>query len=107
MRRKTFGGDPLERPEQGASEIDFVSLGRALRAKKLAIMVPVLIALGLGFAAVETVTPLYQSTASLILQPQESSFTRPLADTRADQQAIDDQAVASQVQLLKSREIAN
>jgi polysaccharide biosynthesis transport protein len=107
MRRKTFGVDPLEVPEQGTGEIDFVSLGRALRAKKLAIIVPVLVAFGLGFATVESITPLYQSTASLILQPQESSFTRPLVDTRSDQQAIDDQAVASQVQLLKSREVAS
>src|SRR5262245_12639439 len=108
MHSVSIGGDPLDAPDDRTSELDFAQLARVVWERKLRVLIPVVLALIGAVVAVQVIAPQYKSTASIFLESQESSFTRPIAEQKStsDQQAIDDQAVASQVQLLKSREIA-
>jgi uncharacterized protein involved in exopolysaccharide biosynthesis/Mrp family chromosome partitioning ATPase len=107
MRSPPALSDSLSVRDERGGELDLGAIGRALWARKFRILVPTLLALLVAIAIVQLITPRYKSTASVFLQSQESSFTRPTSDQqRTDQQAIDEQAVASQVQLLMSRDIA-
>ena len=108
MPTATFEGDPLDAPDERTSELDVAMMARAVWARKLRVLVPAVLALIASAVIVQLIPPEYKSTASILLQSQESSFTRPLSEQQQtpDQQAIDDQAVGSQVQLLKSRDIA-
>jgi uncharacterized protein involved in exopolysaccharide biosynthesis/Mrp family chromosome partitioning ATPase len=90
-----------------AEDVDLGALGRALwRAKKWIIG----LALGAGaatFIVLSMMRPLYTSEARILIQNEESAFTRPADDQGRDrQQALDEQAIQSQVQVITSRDIA-
>src|SRR4051794_8274684 len=108
MRRVLDQEDVLDTPDNRPTELDLVTLAQALWARKLRILLPTLVVAALAAVVVQLITPEYKSTAGLLLQPQESSFTRPTVDPQgsASDQAIDDQAISSQVQVLKSRDLA-
>lgn len=57
--------------------IDLPRLFSALRARKGWILLPTLAAFGLGLAFVTYVSPRYTATAKVLLENQESYFTRP------------------------------
>jgi len=94
--------------EERFNEIDIHGLwGAAVRRRRL-ILVPTLAALLLSSVAVNIVTPRYTGEAQILLENQENFFTRPQNDQVATDgtSAVDAEAVASQVQLLTSRDIA-
>lgn len=81
-------------------------IGQALRARWRLIVGAGLIAFAGSLAFVNTVTPRYTGEAKLILENRDSVYTRP-AQERAEQPLlIDEQAVASQVQVVMSRDLA-
>jgi len=91
-----------------AEDIDLQTLGRALWRAKGWIFG---LAIGAGlatFIGLSMVRPLYTSEARILVQNDESAFTRPASDQGRDpqQRALDEQAVQSQVQVLTSRDLA-
>jgi uncharacterized protein involved in exopolysaccharide biosynthesis len=91
-----------------ADELDLGAVGRALRAKKLWVIGPTLLVAALTFAAVNLATPRYKSEARLLIEGRENVFLRPEAEKlgERDRAVIDQEAVASQVQLVLSRDLA-
>jgi uncharacterized protein involved in exopolysaccharide biosynthesis/Mrp family chromosome partitioning ATPase len=89
-------------------DVDLPTLGRALWNAKGWI---VGLALGAGlvtFVVLSMMRPLYTSEARILIQNEESAFTRPAEDNNRtpQQQTLDEQAVQSQVQVLTSRDLA-
>lgn len=90
-----------------ASELDLGVLAAALWRRKLWVIVPTLMALIGSAAFVSTLTPLYKSEARLLLEPRETTFTRPTGDALSgEQRTVDEQAVRSQVELITSVDLA-
>ena len=91
----------------GETELNVHALARALwgRAWLLALLAVIAAAgtyFGLGY-----VTPLYTADTSILIEERESPLTRP-RDIAGDGQAdFDESAIQSQVEVLRSREIAN
>lgn len=96
-------GYPQGHPE--ASVSDILS---SLRRKWRWIAFPTLFALVASTAYVLTATPRYTGEAKILLQAADTPFTRPGFNDRNVEQApqIDEQAVASQVQVVMSRDLA-
>ncbi len=100
----------MQRPQPvypEAQDIDLAGLGRALwRAKGWVLAV----AIGCGvltFIGLSMLRPLYTSESRILIQNEESAFTRPAADQGREQgRALDEQAVQSQVQVMTSRDLA-
>ncbi|VVC54859.1 Lipopolysaccharide biosynthesis protein [Beijerinckiaceae bacterium RH AL1] len=93
---------------EGTGEIDLRAIGGALR-RRLGLLVVVAVAACLLIAViVNVITPRY-TAAQILLENQETFFTRPdrtnVQQTDVAQQ-LDAEAVASQVQLMTSRDIA-
>jgi polysaccharide biosynthesis transport protein len=88
-------------------ELDLGALGRALWRRKFAILGSTLAAAALAFIAVSLITPRYKSEARVLIETRENIFLRPEADRTLEAGAtVDQEAVASQVQLILSRDLA-
>lgn len=87
-------------------ELDMGALMRAL-GRALPLLIPAFILfavalyVGLGF-----VTPRYTAETKLIIEKGESSFTQSGGDTEESRALLDAEGVASQVQLIDSRDLA-
>lgn len=89
------------------SDVSVGEIGRALVVRWRWIAVPTALAFVASLAFVMLVSPRYTGEARLLLQANDSYFTRPGGNERFEQQPqIDDQAVASQVQVVMSRDLA-
>ena len=101
---------PASTPAPIYSEASIADIGRVLKRKWRWIAYPTLFAFVASTAFVFMVAPRYTGEAKILLQTGDSSFTRPgsAADRGGmDQQPqIDEQAVASQVQVVLSRDLA-
>ena len=98
---------PLGRLGAAVDEIDLGALGRALWRRKKLILGFTLAAGALAFLAVNLMTPKYKSEAKVLIETRDNVFLRPEADKTLDAVATADQeAVASQVQLILSRDLA-
>ena len=89
-------------------DIDFATLGRAVWRAKGWIAGLAILAGIVTFVGLSMMRPLFTSEARILIQNDESAFTRPESDQGRDQQvvALDEQAVQSQVQVLTSRDLA-
>ncbi len=88
-------------------EPDIRGLGRILWDKKRTILGLTLIAAAGAFVVVNAITPRYRSESRLLLEVRENVFMRAEADKNPDRAAtIDAEAVASQVQVIMSRDLA-
>jgi uncharacterized protein involved in exopolysaccharide biosynthesis/Mrp family chromosome partitioning ATPase len=88
-------------------ELDVRSLGRALWRRKRAIIIPTIVVAVLTAVAVEVMAPKYKSSATILYEGRENIFLRPDVNKAASDPGLaDDAALASQVQLLLSRELA-
>ncbi|MFH6781368.1 MULTISPECIES: GumC family protein [Methylobacterium] len=81
-------------------------VGRLLRRRWAVILLPTLAAFGLSVAFVQVVTPRYTAEAKLLLESRDSALTRLQQDRGELPLPIDEQAVASQVQVVMSRDLA-
>ena len=91
-----------------ADDIDMQALGRAVWRVKGWIF-GLAIAAGLAtFIGLSMVRPFYRSEARILIQNDESAYTRPTSDQGRDpqQRTLDEQAVQGQVQVLTSRDLA-
>ncbi len=92
---------------QGESgDIDLHALGGALARKRGWIIVPTVLALVGSIAIVNLVTPRYKSETRILIDGRENVFLRPNSDRTEERQALDAEAVTSQVQLVLSRDLA-
>ena len=87
-------------------DIDLHALGAALARKRSWIIVPTVLALVLSVVGVNLVTPRYKSEARILIDGRENVFLRPNSDRAEERQALDAEAVTSQVQLVLSRDLA-
>src|ERR1700679_1144181 len=89
-----------------AGELDFVAIGQAIARKRNWIIVPTILAAVLSVAAVNLITPRYKSEVRILIDGRENVFLRPNGERNDDRNALDPEAVTSQVQLLLSRDLA-
>lgn len=89
-------------------DIDIRALAAAVWARRNAILSLAIVAGAATFIALSFVTPRYTSEARVLINNEETSFTRPATDTQLDAGASrpDPETVASQVQVLLSRDLA-
>src|SRR5947209_19725319 len=97
----------IERTNVGpSSELDVPGLGRTLSSNRWWVIGPTLAAFAVAVIAVNVVKPRYTAEARVLLENQESYFTRPEKQTIEQIPLPDPEAVQSQVQLLTSRDLA-
>src|SRR5689334_19876436 len=89
-----------------SGDIDLHALGAVLARKRGWIIVPTVLALVASVAVVNLVTPRYKSESRILIDGRENVFLRPNSDRTEERQALDAEAVTSQVQLVLSRELA-
>jgi uncharacterized protein involved in exopolysaccharide biosynthesis len=106
--RHSLDAFPLsQRPEAEAAGVTLAHVGRAVLREWRWIAVPALIAFVASAVFVTVVSPRYTGEAKLLLESRDSYYTRPGQDRAVEQsQLIDEQAVASQVQVVMSRDLA-
>lgn len=94
------------RAERRAEAVTVAQVPQILRRSLAWIVVPTVLAAAGAGVFVNVVTPRYTGEAKVILESREPAFTRT-AQERPDVSApIDEQAVASQVQVMMSRDLA-
>src|SRR6202171_6541535 len=97
-------GKPAAASESG--DLDLRALGQALARNRGWVIVPTVLALVLSIAAVNLVPPRYKSEARILIDGRENVFLRPNGERDDQRNAVDPEAVTSQVQLLLSRDLA-
>ncbi len=95
---------PIAAFESG--ELDLRAIGGALARKRSWIIIPTVLAAALSVTAVNMVTPRFKSEARILIDGRENVFLRPNGERNEDRNALDPEAVTSQVQLLLSRDLA-
>src|SRR3954447_17935889 len=91
-----------ERPDA----VHVCQVWRAVRARWRLVIGAGLIAFAGSFAFVNTASPRYTGEAKLILENRDSVSPRPAQERSEDPLATDKQDVASQVQVVMSRDLA-
>jgi len=89
-----------------SGDLDLRTLGQALVRNSAWIIVPTVLAAVLSIVAVNLVTPRYKSEARILIDGRENVLPRPNGERNEERIALDPEAVASQVQLLLSRDLA-
>ena len=89
-----------------AGDLDLRAIGQALARKRSWIIVPTVLAAALSVSAVNMITPRYKSEARILIDGRENVFLRPNGERNEERNALDPEAVTSQVQLLLSRDLA-
>jgi uncharacterized protein involved in exopolysaccharide biosynthesis/Mrp family chromosome partitioning ATPase len=87
-------------------DLDLRVIWRAIVARKNFIIMPTLLAAVVSLAVVNMMTPLYKSEARVLVDGRENVFLRPNGERPEERNALDPEAVTSQVQLLLSRDLA-
>src|ERR1700726_2248859 len=95
---------PTAASESG--DLDLSALGQALVRNRRWIILPTLLVAVLSMATVNLVTPRYKSEARILIDGRENIFLRPNGERSEERNALDAEAVTSQVQLLLSRDLA-
>ncbi|KUM28465.1 chain-length determining protein [Mesorhizobium loti] len=86
-------------------DVDLRQLFASLARNWLRIVLVTLVVTGLAFALAWLATPQYKAVAKLEIGPRESVFTRPAGSTNDDKPATDEEAVATEVQIISSPDI--
>ena len=89
-----------------SGDLDLRALGQALVRNRGWVIVPTALAAVFSIAAVNLVTPRYKSEARILIDGRENIFLRPNGERSEERNALDAEAVTSQVQLLLSRDLA-
>ncbi len=90
------------------AQFDLPGLGAALWRKKWKILRPTILAALVTFGVVQLITPKYLSESRVLIEARDNIFLRPDADKDViDRGTVDQEAVASQAQLILSRDLAS
>jgi len=87
-------------------ELELRALGRALWFRRAHIIGPAIIMALLTFIVVNTLGTRYRSEARILIEGRENVYLRPEADKTLDRSLVDEEAIASQVQVILSRDLA-
>ncbi len=87
-------------------DLELRALGRGIWRRRWQIVIPTLIVGLLTFVAVNLITPQYRSEARILIESHGNVYLRPEADRTVDNTVVDEEAVASQVQVILSRDLA-
>ena len=98
-------GSARDMGDYGGGELDIGQLGRAIRRNGLWIVLPTLVALAVSSFLVNALAPRYTADSRVLLAPGDSYYTRPNGSADIGVPA-DERDVASQVQLVMSRDLA-
>ena len=90
----------------GPSSVGLSEAFALVKARWRFVAVPTVAVLIASVAFVQVVTPRYTGESKVLLESRDSAFTRPNQDRTDPAQLFDEQAVASQVQLATSRDVA-
>jgi len=89
------------------SELDLAGLGATLWRKKWTILRPTILVGLVTLLVVQVITPRYQSESRVIIESRDSNvYLRPEADRDNNNEAVDEEAVTSQAQIILSRDLA-
>jgi succinoglycan biosynthesis transport protein ExoP len=88
------------------TELDLRALGAALWRKKWLILIPTILVAVATLMVVDRITPKFRSEAKIAIEGRENVFLRPEAEKSIDRAAADQEAIATQVQIIQSRDIA-
>ncbi|MER9617824.1 exopolysaccharide transport family protein [Mesorhizobium sp. M0207] len=86
-------------------DVDLRQLFAGLARNWLRILVVALVVTGLAFALAWLATPEYKAAAKLEIGPRESEFTRPAGANGNERSIPDEEAVATEVQIISSPDI--
>src|ERR1700692_46935 len=93
--------------QAAVEELDLGALGRALWGRKGSILALTVAAATIAFIAVSLITPKYKSESRVLIETRDNIFLRPEAEKTNDPSAtVDQEAVASQIQLVLSPDLA-
>jgi polysaccharide biosynthesis transport protein len=87
-------------------DLDLPALGSALWRKRWYILLPTLLAALGAYLVVQMITPKYFSEARVFIEGRDNVYLRPDADKVLTDPTIDAEAVASQAQIILSRDLA-
>jgi uncharacterized protein involved in exopolysaccharide biosynthesis len=89
------------------AELDLSALGRTLWRRRWKILRPTILVGLVTLLVVQVITPRYQSESRVIVEGRDNVFLRPEADKDLmDRNAVDQETVTSQAQLILSRDLA-
>ena len=88
------------------ADLDLPALGAALWKKRWRILIPTLLAALGAFVVVQMITPKYFSEARVYVEGRQNVYLRPDADKITTDPTVDDEVVASQAQIILSRDVA-
>jgi len=97
---------PVRAAAADYGDLDLRAIWQAIGARKRYIIGPTLLAAVVAIAVVNMITPLYKSEARVLIDGRENVFLRPNGERPEERNALDPEAVTSQVQLLLSRDLA-
>lgn len=97
---------PPVSPASPASHQSVGSLAAAFWRRKFWILLPTLLAFLASMAVVNILRVRYTGEARVLLENRETVYSRPDRDTRGSEPAIDPEQVASQVQVVQSKDLA-
>ncbi len=93
--------------EIGETELDFGALARALRRRAVPLLVIAAVVAVATYVGLSFVSPLYTADTRILIEARESPLTQPREAAAAPATDFDASAIQSQVEVLKSREIAD
>ncbi len=88
------------------AELDLSALGATLWRKKWSVLRPTILVALVTLFAVQVITPRYQSESRIFIESRDNIYLRPDVDKDTAPNAVDDEAVTSQVQIILSRDLA-
>ncbi len=98
---------PAPRPTSSFDgELDLPALGATLLRKKWTILRPTILVALTTLIAVQVITPEYRSESRVIIEDQGNVYLRPDIDKNNPANAVDEEAVTSQAQIILSRDLA-
>lgn len=86
-------------------DVDLRQLFASLARNWLRILVVTLVVTGLAFAFASLATRHYKAQTQVEIVPRESVYTRPPSNNDTDKPILDEQGIATQVQIISSNEI--
>lgn len=89
------------------TELDVGALSRALWRRAWLLILLALAAAVATYAALSRVEPLYTADTRILIEERESPLTRPREQSQAPASSFDESAILSQVEVVRSREVAD
>ncbi|MEE9314827.1 MAG: Wzz/FepE/Etk N-terminal domain-containing protein [Rhizobiaceae bacterium] len=87
-------------------DIDLGGIFASIWRNKFKLLIASLLMTVLAFVVLQSISPRYRSQAHILIRAAEPVLSTPRVTTNPNQSDLDDQGIASKIQLIQSREIA-